>query len=545
MQVPRRDDPERDAEDRKAAMTLPAPEMQFSPRIEVKGAFIVSAVRTLAEFRKLGESALAEQGVTELKPHSFYPAELRRSVHSAIYDRFGTPGIFWVGLETPHHFTTQEHQVESALEQAIRPSVQALSRAHANQVPEAVNAYMQAMLAALNVTVHDSVRGHPFKAGWFAEPVGSLQDMHFELTSNTTSHRDHEAFARGILHWCLRAYTPDSLDFELRYKPEGSEDHPGYSSVCYDLRFKPMPPGQTHALLMAQERSEAREALFKRALEHAMAQEQRATQALDALAKSHQYTLESIHYAAALQKHQLPRPSRWSGRLRDLAAHWEPKDVIGGDMWWMDAASGHDRCIRLALIDCTGHGVPGAMLALLVTNTLERLYLQTPDLRPAQAIEGIQQALQQSFGRHEAATDIDNGCDLVLLKIDPQRQRLHVALAGLGLMLWRHQSRQVQSLASPRSGISSRQSSLDRIVTQDIHYAAGDRLLLVTDGMTDQIGEASPPRALGYRRLQQSLERTGSLPAQHCIDDLVQTLRSWQGGQIRRDDVTLLAVDLP
>ena len=513
--------------------------------IEVKGAFIMSAIQTLAEFRKLGESALAEQGVTELEPHTFYPVQLRRSVHSAIYDRFGTPGIFWVGLETPHHFTTRDHQVESALQQSIQPALHALTQASAAQMPEAVIHYVQTLLATLNITVRDAVRGHPFKAGWSFKSVGPAQDMCFRLCSITTSFRDHEAFARGILHHCLRAYSPDVLDFELRYDPEGSEDHPGYSTVFYDLRFVWMPPGQTHALQMAQERSEAREALFKRALEHAMAQEQRATQALDALARSHQYTLESIHYAAALQRHQLPGPSRWNTRVSDLASHWEPKDVIGGDMWWMDENSQSDGRARLALIDCTGHGVPGAMLALLVSNTLERLYLNTPDLRPLQAITGIQQALQQSFGRQALATDIDNGCDLVLLEIDPQRQRIHAALAGLGLMLWRQQAQRIEWLPSPRSGISSQPQSLARVLTHDISYASGDRLLLVTDGVTDQIGGGASPRAWGYRRLQESLTRTAALTARHCVDDVLQSLCSWQGQQLRRDDVTAVAIDLP
>lgn len=525
-------------------MTVAATAVPGSLGIEVKGAFIMSAIQTLAEFRKLGENALAEQGVTDLQPHAFYPVELRRSVHSALYDRFGTPGIFWVGLETPHHFNSQDRQPANATEQVLAPFISALSQAQARQVPEALQAFLQALLAALNVTVQDSVRGHTYEAGWRAQTVGDVRDMRYRLTSNTTSYQAHEAFARGILHWCLRAYTPNLLDFELIYNHECSIEYPGYSSVIYDLRFCSMPAGQTHPVLMAQERSQAREALFKRSLEHAMAQEQRATQALAALAKSTQHTRESIHYAAALQQHQLPSASRWRGRFRDLAVHWAPKDVIGGDMWWMAEASAHDARIRVALFDCTGHGVPGAMLALLVTSTLERLYLNTPGLRPADAIGQIQATLAQSFGQHDVITQIDNGCDLILLEIDPTLRRMHVALAGLGLMLRRQQCQSIEVVSSPRNGISSRRESLARITTQELDYAPGDRLLLVTDGVTDQIGEEAPPRAFGYRRLQQSLARTSNGSVQWCIDDLRQSLQSWQGQQARRDDMTMLAIDL-
>jgi len=526
-------------------MTAAHTQASLNPGIEVKGAFVISAIQTLAEFRKLGETALAEQGVTILEPHAFYPVALRRSVHSAIYDRFGTPGIFWVGLETPHHFNTEDERPQSDLHMAILPAAQALAAAGEGPAQwDALADFMHALVKALNVTVHDSVRGHSYRAGWFLKPIGQPKDMTFELTSNTTSWRDHEAFARGIMHWCLRTYAPDLLDFELSYLPESSEDHPGYSCVHYGLRFMPMAVGQTQALRLSDERSQAREALFRRALDHAMSQEARATQALNDLARSHQYTLESIHYAAALQKHQLPKPARWANRVRDLAAWWAPKDVIGGDMWWMDAPDHRSEHIHMALIDCTGHGVPGAMLALLVSNSLERMHLAHSSLQPRQAVEGVQQALHQSFGERDNPLDIDNGCDLLVMQIDPEQQQIHAALAGLGLMLWRAKTQQVEWVVSPRSGVTARPESLDRMAVCSIGYARGDRLVLTTDGLTDQIGQSLPSRAFGYRRMEEALTQAGQLQAEDCVSHLRQAWEAWQGQQLRRDDVTLIVVDL-
>jgi serine phosphatase RsbU (regulator of sigma subunit) len=513
--------------------------------IEVKGAYITSAVQTLAEFRKLGELALAEQGVTNIEPHLFYPVALRRSVHSAIYDRFGTPGVYWVGLETPNQFNPEAERRESEFHQIIAPTIDALAQANDDAARiAALEAFIQAVITALNSTVAGSVRGHTFKAGWTAVAVGQASDLCFELTSLNTGLGLHEAFARGIMQWSLRTYMPDTLDFELSHVPQASRDHPGYSSVQYRLRFMPMAPEQTQALRLAQERAQAREALFGRALEHAVSQELRATQALQALALSHQTMVESIHYAAALQKQQLPKPLRWAARVRDLAVWWEPKDVIGGDMWWMDTATSTDASIRMALIDCTGHGVPGAMLALLVSNSLERIHLTEPSLAPLQAVAGVQQALQQSFGARDNPLDIDNGCDLLVLDIDPVKHRICAALAGLGLLLWRSRTQALEWMPSPRSGISADPNGLQRVAQGQLSYEPGDRLLLVTDGLTDQIGHTLPRRAFGYRRLQTALRQAHDLGASQCMEHLRQQWLEWQGDQLRRDDVTALVIDL-
>ena len=103
-------------------MTQPKSSQAEPLGIEVKGAYIMSAIQTLAEFRRLGESALAALGVTSLEPQTFYPAELRRAIHSAIYDRFGTPGIFWVGLETPGFFYAPEERPNSPMAVLTKPT---------------------------------------------------------------------------------------------------------------------------------------------------------------------------------------------------------------------------------------------------------------------------------------------------------------------------------------------------------------------------------------------------------------------------------------
>ena len=239
----------------------------------------------------------------------------------------------------------------------------------------------------------------------------------------------------------------------------------------------------------------------------------------------------------------LPKPAQWQHKLPDLAVHWQPKDIIGGDIWWMSGAA-IDDILSIGLIDCTGHGVPGAMTAMLVSNALERQCLAASGSTPQDYFAAIQQTLSQSFGAADQVGAIDNGCDLLLLQIDRQRKTLKLGLGGIGLMLYRRNSQAVQWVESPRSGISAKLESLARTSGCELSYDAGDRLLFVTDGVTDQIGGPQNPRAYGYRRMQEVFSDSVASSAAEVVQALEHSVREWQGAQLRRDDVTILCVDL-
>jgi len=512
--------------------------------IEVKGAYIMSAIQTLAEFRRLGENALTALGVTSLEPHTFYPAELRRAIHAAIYDRFGTPGVFWVGLETPGYFIKPEERDSSAIAILVKPNAERLGQIGLSDGGTSLKAFVLSIAEALNMTIRESTRGRDFNAGWYVKAIEDQSHIRFELINNSTSNKDHEGFPRAIFHWALRQFTPEILDFVLTYIPTRSFEFYGHSSLIYDLAFSVMDEGKRHSALFAEERSNAREELFKRALEHAVHQEDRANKALSDLAKNHQQMIESIRYAALLQRQQLPRLYRWQNRVGELAVHWEPRDLVGGDMWWVDGLTESIDRIRLCLFDCTGHGVPGAMLSLVFTNALERTFANNQQADSLTAVWGMQAAIAQTFGESDHPANIDHGCDLVFLDIDRRQRELDVIFAGLGLMHWVVGESKVRVYQSPRGGISAHADCLRTIQQRKISYQQGDRILLVTDGITDQIGDKAPRRALGYRRQIQQFESTLHCAPSAAMEAFKTFFSIWQGDQQRRDDVTILIFDL-
>ena len=263
------------------------------------------------------------------------------------------------------------------------------------------------------------------------------------------------------------------------------------------------------------------------------------------LDEAHQMLVGSVNYASRLQRGQLPRALRLEGRFSSFDVIWEPRDTIGGDLWWV-SSSKHDGPFVLAVADCTGHGVPGAMLSLLVSNSLERIYATDTDHDPVDALQLLDHYVRTGLNQDRPDSESDDGCDACILRIDPERHRLE--FAGAKLELWqlkisgdvlRHPAARVSL------GYSQRLTEDDRPELQVIDYDKGDTFVIVTDGFTDQIGGPDDRRvSYGYRRLQAVLANKVNASAPEIAQAMKADFDAWQGNNLRRDDVTAVVFRL-
>ncbi len=263
------------------------------------------------------------------------------------------------------------------------------------------------------------------------------------------------------------------------------------------------------------------------------------------LDEAHQMLVGSVNYASRLQRGQLPRALRLEGRFASFDVIWEPRDTIGGDLWWV-SSSKHEGPFVLAVADCTGHGVPGAMLSLLVSNSLERIYATDTDYDPVAALQLLDHYVRTGLNQDRPDSESDDGCDAAIVRIDPERQRLEYA--GAKLELWQLKS-SGEVLRHPAArislGYSQRLTEDDRPEIQVIAYGKDDTFVIITDGFTDQIGGPNDRRvSYGYRRLQSVL----TSKANASVAEIAKTMKAdfdfWQGTNLRRDDVTAVVFRL-
>ena len=274
---------------------------------------------------------------------------------------------------------------------------------------------------------------------------------------------------------------------------------------------------------------------------HELAQQH---QALD---EAHQLMMGSVQYASRLQRGQLPRPIRIEERFPSFATLWEPRDTIGGDLYWV-SSSQHEGPFVLAVADCTGHGVPGAMLSLLVSNSLERIYANDTMEDPVSALRSLDYYVRTGLNQDRADSESDDGCDAALLRIDRRLQRLE--FAGAKIDLYHVNSRgEVQRHLAERISLGYKDvghlKNMPKVKV--IPYEKGDMFAIVTDGLTDQVGgthEHKTPVSFGYRRLEALLSSHHGEGAAAVVAKLKQSFAQWQGTQSRRDDVTAVVFTL-
>jgi len=260
---------------------------------------------------------------------------------------------------------------------------------------------------------------------------------------------------------------------------------------------------------------------------------------------AHRLIVSSVDYASRLQRSQLPKPHRIEGRFASVGVIWQPRDTIGGDLWWLSSAQ-RAGPFTLAVADCTGHGVPGAMLSLLVSNSLERIYSGEPDKSPANALMMLDHLVRTGLNQDAASSESDDGCDAMIMRIDRDHHQIVFSGAKIGAFQLTAGGEVIRHLPTRASlGYCQPPDPEDEPIDQIIHYQAGDTFVVVTDGYTDQIGgDPNSPSSFGYRRIEKVLTDSKNLSANQIADALKEAYESWRGQQKPRDDLTVIVFTL-
>lgn len=253
--------------------------------------------------------------------------------------------------------------------------------------------------------------------------------------------------------------------------------------------------------------------------------------------QQHQQILQSIDYARVIQDAMLDRSTQqMAQQLTDWCLHWQPRDGVGGDYY----AFHQDEHGWLALIaDCTGHGIPGAFMTVILQSALENA-LQQNRREPSDVLQSLNRHIKKTLGQLNASqqTSLSNdGCDAIALRLDSENHQLYWSSARMHALLHAANGA-AESLKADRVGVGYTDTPHDYVWPQQQRTLnAGDMLLVMTDGVTDQPG-GERQIMFGKKRIQSLVNQyqTLSMPALSAAFE--QEFLRWQGNQPRRDDVT-------
>lgn len=270
------------------------------------------------------------------------------------------------------------------------------------------------------------------------------------------------------------------------------------------------------------------------------------------LADKNRLIMESINYARVIQSSFL-RASRqdMSACLGDYFMIWEPRDTVGGDYLYFRR---FDDGYFFAVIDCTGHGVPGAFMTLIMASYLNNLLTDDNRHDPAALLGCLNRSIKLALGQvegqehsdhHDDGHRSDDGMDAAFAWVDTRTHTLTYAGAKTPLFYLHPGDEQMQSLDGQRTGVGYTDTPLDFAwENRSLPLQAGSAIYVTTDGIIDQVGDVKKI-SFGKRRLQKALLALRGLPMSEQQPEIREAFLEHQGDEPRRDDVSMFAFRYP
>lgn len=277
-----------------------------------------------------------------------------------------------------------------------------------------------------------------------------------------------------------------------------------------------------------------RELILREQLEKATveAREQRAV-----IEAAHQDLTASIRYSQRIQQAVLPKVDAMAGHVAEHFVLHRPKDIVSGDFHWCAHFEGRT---VIAAADCTGHGVPGALMSILGSTLLKKVVVVERELRPAAILDRLREEVIAALNQQQQEGPKD-GMDIALCVVDHAKGL--VQYAGANNPLYRVRNGELTELRADRMPVGQHFVEAPPFKEHALETMPGDMFYLCSDGYQDQFG-GTDGRKFGRARMRDLLAQVAQLPAGEQQRRLTQALELWQHDRPAVDDVLVLGFRL-
>ena len=260
------------------------------------------------------------------------------------------------------------------------------------------------------------------------------------------------------------------------------------------------------------------------------------TMQFDMVENFNESIMSNIKYAGKIQRAAIPSEREVKKHFKDSFVLFRPKDIVSGDFYVVK----NKGCFKIFLVsDCTGHGVPGALLSMLGISALNDILQNAPDddsFSVADVLEKMRQFIISAFdGRN--GTDIYDGMDMTICAFDTRNNTLRFAAGNQSALVWRNDS--LIRLKGDKMPIGRYFRDSSRFTEQTLDLHSGDMVYMFTDGILDQLGGSDGKKFL-LRNLSLTLESIGAMPAFRQKLEIEATFDLWRGSTPQIDDVTIV-----
>jgi PAS domain S-box-containing protein len=252
--------------------------------------------------------------------------------------------------------------------------------------------------------------------------------------------------------------------------------------------------------------------------------------------------MESIRYAKMIQSSLLPDQKLIEKLIPKSFFLYQPKDIVGGDIYFVEEIDGG---FILAVIDCTGHGVPGAFMTMIACSALKRIVTNENISDPAVILQKLNVAVKTTLHQDTEHALSDDGMDIAICTVHKEENQL--IFAGAKLPLFYVLDNQIHLIKPDRQSIGYKESKHAQIdFTYNNHVIDIQKdhtFYLATDGYQDQLGGTSHKR-FGKNRLKNTLIQIHHLDMEKQKQHLQKTFHDFCGDNDVQDDCTIAGFTL-
>jgi serine phosphatase RsbU (regulator of sigma subunit) len=245
---------------------------------------------------------------------------------------------------------------------------------------------------------------------------------------------------------------------------------------------------------------------------------------------------DSINYAHRIQVAKLPSREQIRSCVPDCFVLYKPKDIVSGDFYYFRKQKG---AVFVASADCTGHGVPGALMSMLCSENLDDAVSLSADTSVilSQLNKKVKHSLQQSD--HLASTR--DGMDIALCSIDQGNHLVKFAGANRPIWIMRKDGSAIEEIQGTKKSIGGFTSDGQEFNTHWIKFKPGDTFYLTTDGYSDTFGGKKNKKLMTrrFKEILAGIKEKSMLEQERYLDDFIE---NWKGGQEQVDDILVIGV---
>lgn len=260
--------------------------------------------------------------------------------------------------------------------------------------------------------------------------------------------------------------------------------------------------------------------------------------AYDLIEEKNRDITASINYASRIQRAMLPGPSDIKGLSSKSFILYLPKDIVSGDFYWFTRISG-----KLIIVagDCTGHGVPGALMSMLGISFLEEIVNEREITESGQILNELRKEVQRALHQKGTKEEAKDGMDIALCVIDRSKKMVQYSGAYNSLYLIRNE--ELLEYPADRMPIGIFDLSDKSFTSQDFPYLPNDIIYMFSDGYADQFGGPNSKK-FKYSALKELLIKIHNLPHKEQKKILESEFLKWKGANPQTDDVLIMGLRL-